>query len=400
MVDKTNIGKPGGPDDNNDREERDEELLENYLDGDSSVSEAYRELTQVEPPDGLDRAVLEMAREAALPRRKSLLDIDLMFWRHWARPISMVVIMGVCLTVVLRVMDYRILPPTRDEEAAFALATPALDQAIKQEQPESPAAAKVPPATASSARFKASTLSATTQPAPERAAEKPARAARDTYMEEIIVTERKREEYLQEVPLSITALGNEQIIALGNEQIIATAPMAYEGTNGIVYADNALEAWQQGAQPAADVWLAGIETLYMGSDRDSLAESADDSAGISSDLPYAEPADIEIEIELNKIAQIYPVETSQFREDKDLNTVAVTTQAAQMMVRRQIVPRQTEIGAEMDALPLLADEPTELFIDPYVWAAGIDWLYENEREADAKAEQEKLRLIYPEFKPD
>jgi hypothetical protein len=209
-------------------------------------------------------------------------------------------------------------------------------------------------------------------------------------MEEIIVTERKREESLQEVPLSITAFGS--------EQIIAPAPMAYEGTNEIVYADNALEAWQQGAQPAADVWQAGIETLYMSSDPDSLAKSADDSAGISSDLPYAEAADIEIE--LKKMAQIYPVETRQFREDKGLITVTATTQAAQMAVRRQIVPRQTENGAEMDALPLLADEPTGLFIDPYVWAAGIDWLYENERDAEAKAEQEKLRLIYPEFKPD
>jgi len=390
MVDKTNIGKPGGPDDNNDREERDEELLENYLDGDSSVSEAYRELTQVEPPDVLDRAVLEMAREAALPRRKSLLDIDLMFWRHWARPISMVVIMGVCLTVVLRVMDYKMLPPTPDQEAAFALATPALDQAIKQEQPESPAAAKVPPATASSARFKASTLSVTTQPAPEQAAEKPARAARDTYMEEIIVTERKREESLQEVPLSITAFQN--------EQIVVTARRSHENIAETVPADSALEAWQQGTQPAADVWLAGIETLYMSSDSDSLAESADDSSGIAYDLPYAEPADIEIE--LKKMARIYPVETRQFRVHKSLITVTATTETAQMKVRRQIVPRQTENGAEMDASPLLADEPAGLFIDPYVWAAGIDWLYENQRDAEAKAEQEKLRLIYPEFRPE
>jgi hypothetical protein len=100
------------------------------------------------------------------------------------------------------------------------------------------------------------------------------------------------------------------------------------------------------------------------------------------------------------MAQIYPVETRQFREDKGLITVTATTEAAQMAVRRQIVPRQTENGAEMDAPPLLADEPAGLFIDPYVWAAGIDWLYENERDAEAKAELEKLRLIYPEFKPD
>jgi hypothetical protein len=395
MVDKTNIGKSGGsddgPDDNNNPAAGDEELFENYLDGDSSVAKAYRELTPAEPPADLDRAVLEMARKAAQPSRKSLLNIDLMFWRHWARPISMVVIMGVCLTVVLRVMDYRILAPAPDEQVAFALMEPAQDQALGRKRLESPATTDV----LSSARYSRlktdiESETAVIQATPERSVDKPASIAQDSYLEERKVTARKQEESLREVPLSITAYQDEQIV------VSARSPL--ENAAEIDPADSALEAWQKGAQPAAEVWLAGIETLYMSSAPDSSPETDDRLAGVAYDLAYAEPADIEIE--LAKMARTYPTEARQFREQKGLITFAATAEAEQMKVRRQIVPQPKDADAGTDAPTVVAAEPASFFIDPYVWTAGINWLYENGRDTEAKAEQEKLRLIYPDFKPE
>ena len=46
-------------------EKQDDDILETYLEGDSSISRGYAALENVEPPKDLDRVVLAMAESAA-----------------------------------------------------------------------------------------------------------------------------------------------------------------------------------------------------------------------------------------------------------------------------------------------------------------------------------------------
>ena len=182
-----------GPGDNQ-REEISADLLEQYLDGQSSVSEAYRQIEQAEPPSALDRAVLNEARDAARPRPKALLDIDLRFWRHWGKPLSTVVIMGVCLTVVLRIMDYETLTPATSLDTELAVAEQKLAK---------------PPAAIASADSQAPRIGyseentrrmqpRSTSPA-EPARRMSAALPDESSLEEIPVASRKRSESLQDV---------------------------------------------------------------------------------------------------------------------------------------------------------------------------------------------------------
>jgi len=51
-----------------------------------------------------------------------------------------------------------------------------------------------------------------------------------------------------------------------------------------------------------------------------------------------------------------------------------------------------QAAATPPATPTLSDLP-----DPDIWAAGIDWLYEQDEDERADAELEKFRRIYPDF---
>ena len=65
MVEKTGNEKPDQIE-----HELSEELFEQYIDGDSSVTGAYRELEQAEPSLTLDRTILDEAKEALRPQRR------------------------------------------------------------------------------------------------------------------------------------------------------------------------------------------------------------------------------------------------------------------------------------------------------------------------------------------
>jgi hypothetical protein len=351
-----------------------EDQFERYLEGDSSVTRAFNELAQPEPPAALDRAILDEARNAAKPARKSWLDIDLAFWRHWAKPLSTAVIMGVCLTVVLRVMDYASLrPPVSDDTALIVSQQPVPEndssmsmrekEGMTDEQRSAEFAAEPFASRDSAIEPTARRLSA---PAKPRTADSSGSAVGGS-QEEIVVTARNRSESLQEVPLAVSGLTMDADIGTFDrysiEEVIVAEP-----------ADASVEAWSIGARPAADVWLAGIEALYLPEEpitparRPSAANSADAEDTI---LAKTERDPNAASLELAKMALVYPEEARAYSVRESLDTV--------------FEPDNLEPGS-----------PDEL-ADPRVWNAGIDWLYKKNRNAEAAAELAKFSKVYPDY---
>jgi hypothetical protein len=286
------------------------------------------------------------------------------FWRQWAKPLSTAVIMGVCLTVVLRILDYEELAPTASQE----LASIEHDRSIQKESVDSPATLSVPgaPLLSPSRQAKRSVPTVALEQrtaSPAQAARKKS-AATENYvgMVEVIVTARKRSESLQEVPLAVAGLQS--------EEIIVAAPQSQDTALNIVRADNALEAWGQGARPAVDVWQAGIDAIYAASD----AAAARDDANR----------------EQAKMAQIYPDETKGDIERDELMADMAAEPNSKFM-HSDIIEAESQKTRAVRT-------PDDGLADPFVWAAGIEWLFENERAQEAEAELENFRQIYPYFK--
>ena len=385
MAKKDDDGKAAMNGSQNDkREELSAELFEQYLDGESSVSEAYRELGQAEPSAALDHAILSEAQDAVRPKQMSLFDLDLRFWRHWGKPLTTVVIMGVCLTVVLRVMDYETLVPAPSLDTELATAEQKLSRPAQSEPGAAlgtgtSADAQAPAALYSKeyARRVKPDSDSPTGPTTPMAADMP----NESILEEITITARKRSENLQEVPLASSDSQGEEIVVTARRSLEQASE-----ADRYARADDALEAWQQGARPAADVWLAGIAAVY------SKDESLDEINSYSFDEP--DNADIETA----KMARVYPGDTRRNEERherlaaEDAETMDYDVQIAEM--------RDAENESASGADSAVVNEAATLLADPVVWAAGIEWLYENNRDDEAEAELEKLRRIYPDFEMD
>lgn len=303
--------------------------LESYLDGDSPVSAAYRELGGENPPANLDRAILEEARHAAQPPVKGLLARDLAFWRHWARPVTALVIAGFCLSVVLEVMQFTNVTPlgVNGDMAEGALIS---GDAAATSGSQAPAAARAP------AGESMEMIAA--EPARMRA-----KSAASDSPQEIVVGARKSELQQLREPLSTEEALEEVIIAGPAEERIRLAP-------------DAAQAWQEGARPAASVWLVGIEML------------------ISDDELKTAISEIE------KMRLIYPDEADQFAAAR------LTNQATEKLHADE------NVYAFDAALPAQSD-----FADPYVWLAGIESLASQGKTELAAQERLKLKAIYPGF---
>jgi len=331
-----------------------DEQLAAFLEGESSISDAYRSASDIEPPVSLDRAILHEARAAVKTESGNWLAVELRFWRHWARPITAVAMMGFCVALVLEVMEFAnetasfpdaaLLSDTAQEKdaattAAFAhqrqAAIPA--PAMEMEMEMAPA----PPVTDSDTAMDAAPAQSDlgSMPASASPQNQPTQTAR-----------------LRAAPPDLT------------DAVIAGPYQADEAE----VAASALDAWNRGARPAMTVWLAGI---------DALRKSGQTAA-----------ADIEFAL----LVTVYP--------DAAPKTVssAVTDNAGQ---------RQTELaeaaiaGSAKPGGKQQLDEQQNItgtissteFADPQVWAAGINWLTSEGQREQAAIERDKLLQIYPDF---
>jgi tetratricopeptide (TPR) repeat protein len=339
------------------RHNEDHEMLDEYLEGNSSVSDAYRELGEPEPPATLDRTVLRMAEdEVANPRAHSGY---MEFWRRWMTPLSAVAAMGLCLAVLLEFMDQQALSPfVLNDMQSDEFQSDQAVRSIPQSRPRTDSLYEMMPEEAEQPRLERQQMlagSSVSVPTPAKVAEPPAYEP----MQEIVVTARKSSESLQEVPMAVTALS-------AAEMELAQGPMlADEGKDTLdaetSAATDALKAWEQGARPAADVWLAGIQAFYnMGE-----TELADE--------------------ELAKLKQIYPEAVAHG------NAAASDTELSES---ERLALQAPERNRAAFAAAKLSQPALPRAI---IWAEGIEWLYSQGEDERADDELEKLNRIYPDF---
>lgn len=137
-------------------EERDDELLEEYLRGDAELSRRYRHEAREEPSAALDARILAEARRAVTRERRV---VHSPFARHWMVPASLAAVLVLSVAVVLLVPgpDSGLDAPVRP--AADAVEAPAPGKA-KQERTAPTRARQAEPAAAPAPAEPASRLQA------------------------------------------------------------------------------------------------------------------------------------------------------------------------------------------------------------------------------------------------
>ncbi len=177
------------------------------MDKHDDISKAYNQMDKPEPGKHLDSAILRAARDELQKAKK---DQRSDFWQQWLRPLSTVAALGVCLVVVLQVMNNAPVAPGMEKMAGESAATESADLATVR-------------------RPEASTV------------------------DEIVVNTRRQAESLQEAPMATAP-------SFADELVVATARKADpDPIMNTEPAENALTAWNEGTRPAPEVWLAGIE---------------------------------------------------------------------------------------------------------------------------------------------
>ncbi len=96
-------------------EERDQDLLRDYLKGDSALSRLYRRDADEQPDTHIDARILAEARRAAAPKRRVARSP---FARHWAVPTSLAAVLALSVSVVVLMPDPALEPPVERDRAA------------------------------------------------------------------------------------------------------------------------------------------------------------------------------------------------------------------------------------------------------------------------------------------
>ncbi len=329
------------------RHNEENERLDEYLDGNSPVSDAYRKLEQPEPPAALDRVILKAAQDEVSASRKR--SGSMVFWQRWMTPLSAVAAMGLCLAVILQFMDDSALSPNvlqRNMELSspqsYSRDTDRLSQLMVE---------KSEPAGVNQQEI----LAADNEPAsaPDKLAAAP---VYKESLQEVVVVGRKRRESLAEVPMAITATSD------ADQNYMVADVRRHETDLEASPAADARLAWEQGARPAADVWLAGIDAFYAMDDMEKTVLA---------------------DAELNKMNLIYPTAVARAKEEKQ---DAEITASLALRAPAKDQAAKTAAGDLQTTLP-----------HAEIWAAGIEWLENQGEDERADAELEKFRHIYPNF---
>ena len=81
---------------------RDEQNLEEYLQGDSALSRAYGAEQKAQVPEHLDKAILSAANESVKAKQASKLAYS-PFARRWYVPVSMAAVLMLCVSLVFTI---------------------------------------------------------------------------------------------------------------------------------------------------------------------------------------------------------------------------------------------------------------------------------------------------------
>ena len=96
-------------------EERDEDVLREYLKGDSALSRLYRRNADEQPDTHMDARILAEARRAVARKRRVAQSP---FARHWMVPTSLAAVLALSVSVVLLMPDPALEPPAERDRAA------------------------------------------------------------------------------------------------------------------------------------------------------------------------------------------------------------------------------------------------------------------------------------------
>ncbi len=114
-------------------EERDQELLREYLKGDSELSRLYQRNSDNQPGSQIDARILAAARRAVAPKRRVAQSP---FARHWAVPTSLAAVLALSVSVVLLMPEPALDPSIDDDRAAQPARVPGV---VSAPQPTEPA---------------------------------------------------------------------------------------------------------------------------------------------------------------------------------------------------------------------------------------------------------------------
>ena len=374
----------------------DKSLLDEYLAddpnssaGQSELTRSYRKLTKPEPAGHLDLAILAEAREALRADQASPAEP---FWSNWLKPLTVVTAMGVCLVLVLQVMqsNQQSLEQASREQASKPdsdhaergavdeLAASREDRAVLQSPEPARAASKLaePPPQLRSQREE-SLLSMeklegfadaddNARPGAEFAAvveSDPLLADTDsphTSSDAVVVTARTAAESLQEVPAGIAAAAADSIAPA---QPAASASIVLEEEADVQRARDLSRAAAIGAASVAEKKLAAgaaaNEVIYPESD---VWQAGIEAVQLKGEIELAR-------LEQHKLYAVYPDQ----------------------------VPADSFAGR---TLGLSDDRVSEQqVIDPpaaSVWLAGIDFLLARGEQERAEEELARFRLVFPD----
>jgi cytoskeletal protein RodZ len=188
-----------------------DKLLDEYLRRESVVSQRYREIEADMVPPELDAAVLAQARAATVTQRKLKPG-----WMKWSAPLALAASAVLIVAIVLEVgIQEDVRMPAATMEPTTSSQPSAEAQVVQEVVQIAPIAAPSP-----QMQFEPASPAAD-QATSERKAEAPAELAKKSTereaIESVVVTERKRQETLQDAPMSVGAMSRDELDAAATD---------------------------------------------------------------------------------------------------------------------------------------------------------------------------------------
>ena len=112
--------------------ERDQDLLQEYLEGDSALSRLYRRDADEQPDARIDARILAEARRAVAPKRRVARSP---FARHWMVPTSLAAVLVLSVSIVLLLPEPILEPPVEYDRAVQPTPAPGAVSAPRPAQP-------------------------------------------------------------------------------------------------------------------------------------------------------------------------------------------------------------------------------------------------------------------------
>ena len=106
-------------------DERDDELLDEYLEGDSALSRLYRQVADEQPDAGLDARIRARAHDAVAPNRRVAHSP---FSRNWMVPTSLAAVFVLSVSVVVLMPEPTVVPSLEDGGATDSIPETAISR--------------------------------------------------------------------------------------------------------------------------------------------------------------------------------------------------------------------------------------------------------------------------------